>query len=970
MPRLYNFQTNSYEEIPEDLVREKVLSRQYAFTDSEKVPVIAPDGSRHLIPGTKALEAFGRGGNYGNTKDWARIARKEEYGEDSWENYLGASIAGLARGATLGMSDVVLREILGKERMQTWREEFSGVSTATEIGGAVLPALFSGGGTTAATGARLAARGLAKTPAAAVFKGGRHLEDVISASRVLSRGANKNIALDILKTSLPKGVAGALEGAAFGAGTTLTEVMLGDPEDVGELLLANVGYSALFGGLGNAGINAMMMGGAAGTKQLSKGFASLYEKTTGNKLSVWGQEKIAKSVATVMGRADPEQAALQTTVTPKARAKRGEIRTKMGTFDDQTKEIVGELDGVADDIAVVTKASRGEAKREAIRPSIFDDVAEDVADTAAGIGKPKAPEVKALTEVHRTLGGIVDEIDNVAKAEATGTFKWHGKASKAPDAGGFAARLEKILQGNWEGGSPARILAKWVEDVTASGSSTIRGVAEDAFLMLDDYKKYTAQFVFAGKDRGKEEISQGLANGIMNMWRQVHPLLENASIWGKAAIHQKNVNAAFTDLLTKQSRFRGVFGFGRGTNWTDSRKVKKFLEQLDDRPEWKRVYEEYLEAARVFSGKAKGAYTFADEALEAANRLPTRSASANGRVSKLTQEMDEARFMFGTTGLNAQTEPIAAKILGNLARRSIGGLAGGYALGGPGAAMGILLGGIADGAATANQLAAIEFAISRARKGFEKGLDDIVERMAKGGPGGTMAARPNRTKLFLAPLAAQFGEEALSPAVDMARDYLTAKERAKKLADPQAVEEMANKVVAPLREMPNVSAAIKNKLIGGLSYITNEFKPDNRTMDDVVMGVKERPPTDSERMKMEIKLAVLEDPTEFLRSIENRTCTGTHADAMRKLYPKLYAMCEAGIYERVTDLENAVPFVDRQVLSIAFNRPFDVSNKPENITILQASYGEKSEEETTIKSTPLLKTDFGKGPTEVEKAMA
>ena len=1078
MPRLYNFKTNSYEEIPEDLIREKVLSRQYAFTDSEKVPVIAPDGSRHLIPGTNALEAFSRGGNYGSTKDWARIGRKEEYGEDSWGNYIGAAATGLARGGTLGMSDVVLREILGKERMQTWREEFPGTSIGFEVGGAVIPAFFSGGTSAAGTGARLAAKGIKASDvllaSKGVFKGGRHLEDVISASRLFSRGANKNIALDILKTSLPKGVAGALEGAAFGAGTTLTEVMLGDPEDVGELLLANVGYSALFGGLGNAGINAMMMGGAAGTKKLSEGFASLYEKTTGNKLSVLAREKTVKTIATILGRGDTEQAVLQGTLTPKARGARATTRGKMATFETQVDEIVGELDGVADDIAVVTKASRGEAKREAIRPSIFKDVAEDVADTAAGIGKTRAPEVKAMGAVGDILTDLVEDIGTVAKAarsegagQGIGAFKWVGKASKAQDAGGFTETLERILRGEWEGDTLRRVITKWADEVNLSGIDTIKGVAEDAFLMLDDYKKFTAAFAFG---RGKAFIEPTLVTTIAGMWGKVHPLLENASIWGNAAIHQKSVNAAFTDLLTKQARFKGIFGFGKGTNWTHRKTIAKFLEKLDDMPEAKRVYEEYLEAARVFSGKAKGAYGWSgrtevdlieqaieyrirmgytgikvkhgyrmtpenmqaakeemralndpelnklvlggwrkkplgklvdddlypgltdpnltklkaklqkakeaaktakpDEgvaAFEASARLPARTDSALGRLSLLSQEMDEARFIFGTTGLSGQAEPVAAKIVGKLAQRGVGALVGGYTLGGPGAAAAILVGGIADGAATANQLAAIEFAISRARKGFEKGLDDIVERMAKGGPGGTMAARPNRTKLFLAPLAAQFGEEALSPAVDMARDYLTAKERAKKLADPQAVEEMANKVVAPLREMPNVSAAIKNKLIGGLSYITNEFKPDNRTSDDIVMGVKERPPTDSERMKMEIKLAVLEDPTEFLRSIENRTCTGTHADAMRKLYPKLYAMCEAGIYERVTDLENAVPFVDRQVLSIAFNRPFDVSNKPENITILQASYGEKSEEGTKIKSTPLLKTMGAFGPSEVEQ---
>jgi hypothetical protein len=326
--------------------------------------------------------------------------------------------------------------------------------------------------------------------------------------------------------------------------------------------------------------------------------------------------------------------------------------------------------------------------------------------------------------------------------------------------------------------------------------------------------------------------------------------------------------------------------------------------------------------------------------------------------------MRETRFInesVGGRGFDPRTYAAISRKFGY-------GVIGGLTFGPVGAAAGVILGGLADGANTARKLGMIEHTVKRGRKAINDSLDDIVERMAKGGPGGTIPLRPNRTKLFLGPLAAQFGEEDAKEKTSRAEDYATAKSRATKLADPQALHGAIGKIVEPINhDMPNVSAAIQAKMASGVGYVLEGFKKDNRTSDDIVMGVKERPPTDSERMKMEIKLAVLEDPTEFLRSIENRTCTGTHADAMRKLYPKLYAMCEAGIYERVTDLENAVPFVDRQVLSIAFNRPFDVSNKPENITILQASYGEKSEEGTKIKSTPLLKTMGAFGPSEVEQ---
>ena len=961
MARLYNFETNSYEEVPEEHIREGVLSKKYAFSDKEKIPVIAPDGTRHLIPGLNAREAFQRGGNYGSTKDWERIGRKEEYGEDSWENYLGATLTGAARGATVGLSDVVLRDIIGKERMQTWREEFAGPSIAGEIGGAILPTLFTGGGAAGATAARLGARGLAKAPAAGVFKAGKYLEDAVSASRVLSRGADKNVAVQILRTSLPKGMAGVLEGAAFGAGTTLTESMLGDPEDVSELLLANVGWSALFGGLGNAGVNAAMMTGAAGTKKISQGMASLYKKTTGNKLSVAMQEKIAKTGATLMGRGDPEHAVLQTTLTPRATEARGGIRTKMGTFKDQTDDLVGEINGVVEDLSAITGASRGEGKRVSMRPDIFD-------------GAETSP-VAALDKVRDTLSSITDmgpagaQVDlALVAAGPVGKFKWLGKSAPG-EVTAFSGRLEKILQGDLGGREPNRVIAKWVEDVAESGEDTIRGVAEDAFLMLDDFKKFTGDYIWGP---GKHFIDPGTVNTLQRAWGKIHPLLEDAKIWGKAAVNQKSVNAAFNDLLPKMNLFKKKFGYG-GTDWTSTKKVRKFLEKFDDDPELEAVYNQFLESVGNFTNISKGAYKFTDDAvLEAAARLPKRTSSAHERVHNLKMEMDEARFMFGTTGLNAQTEEVAARLLSNLGRKSIGGLVGGAVFGGPGAAIGVLLGGLADGAATANQLAAIEYAVSRSRNAIEKSLDGIVERMTKGGPGKSIPARPNRTKLFLAPLAAQFGEELSKEETSKAEDYRAAKQRAMNLADPQALGAVVNKITEDLsRDMPNVSAALQAKMTDGLRYVSEGFNKDSRTTDDLVMGVLEREPTDSEKMKMEIRLDILEDPVNsFLGSIENRTCNRTHSEAMQKLWPKLFGLCQAGYYERISNLENRVPFIDRQVATIAFNRPHDVSYKPENVTTLQASYGEKSEEGGKIKSTPLLKTHFGKGPTEVEKVMA
>jgi len=136
-----------------------------------------------------------------------------------------------------------------------------------------------------------------------------------------------------------------------------------------------------------------------------------------------------------------------------------------------------------------------------------------------------------------------------------------------------------------------------------------------------------------------------------------------------------------------------------------------------------------------------------------------------------------------------------------------------------------------------------------------------------------------------------------------------------------------------------------------------------------LMGVPERQPTDRELAQQEIRFAIVEDPVnEFCGALESGTCTKTHSETMKRAYPNLFLAIKAGLWERIADKETPIPYQWKLGFGIAFGEAFDVSQKPENITTLQASYGEKSEEGTTIKSSPLIKHP-GLGPTEVERIM-
>ncbi len=962
MPRLYNFQTNSYEEIPEELIREKVLSRQYAFTDSEKVPVIAPDGSRHLIPGTKALEAFGRGGNYGNTKDWARIARKEEYGEDSWENYLGASITGLARGATLGASDLVLRGILGKERMQTWREEFGGISTATEIGGAVLPAFFSGGLSTAGTGARLAAR----LPTSLAFRGGKAAETALAGSALLARGADKGLALKVLSSSIPKGVGGALEGAAFGMGTSLSEMVLGDPDEASEMFLANLGMSALFGGLGAAGINAIGVGGAGMAAKTSDGIASLYEKATNSTLSVKAQKKFIDMSSDFMG-VERETGRKQFGLYKDAKEARTAALKTEKTFNDQQKSLVNGINELMEDVSQVAQKSRGTNKQGKMRELLF--TSDDAVDPTAQGEMVKAAIVKSrkvVAEMFVDLKTITDLPQRYSRLAGSKKLKGHAKT------------LYAVLNGDLKGSKAAKALEdtlrKWdaprPSNVTPTDDAllaALKEAGEDTYLLLDDYKKFLAHYAFGSKARNQLDFN--VQGQLKDAWVRIHDLLEDEALWGAAAKAQREINPKFSRLIKAEKLFRKAFKDPVDNSLIGTKRVGKWIEELEGRggdamsSSWGRekdtVFNEFLDAAEDFVESSGSFYGFST------GKAAQKVRITRDRVKILVSDKRETRFINESVGGPGFNPRLAAQIFSRFGTAALGGVA----LGPVGAAAGMLLGGIADGASMARKLAHMEHYITKSRGAINKGLDDVVERMTKGGPGGTIPIRPNRTKLLLAPLAAQFGEDDAKGKTTRAEDYMAARERAKKLMDPQVLNTATGEVIKPIAyEMPNFSTAVQGKMANAMTNMFDGFSKDNRTADEIAMGVAARQPTDREISQTEQRGGILEDPIgETMTNLENGTLTGVQVDMLEKTYPNIYASIVGGMMERVADLENPVSYEWRKTLSVLFKRPFDVSHKPENITTLQASYGEKSEEGTKIKSTPLLKTMGAFGPSEVEQ---
>jgi len=161
----------------------------------------------------------------------------------------------IARGATVGLSDVALTSALGddyRERALARQQANPTLSTAGEVAGAVAPILASGGTGLAARG--VTALGAPARGVAALGRGG----EALAAAALRTAGATGTSALGrVGARAVSMGVGGAVEGAAYGVGKEVSDAALGGTEITAEKLLAGAEDGALFGALGGG-----ILGGA------------------------------------------------------------------------------------------------------------------------------------------------------------------------------------------------------------------------------------------------------------------------------------------------------------------------------------------------------------------------------------------------------------------------------------------------------------------------------------------------------------------------------------------------------------------------------------------------------------------------------------------------------------------------------------------------------------------------------------
>jgi hypothetical protein len=209
------------------------------------VTMIDPDGRAHDVPSDAVQGAIAQG--FRVETDEGRVGRIATDSKDAYYSAPGAQVvaggAAVLRGVTLGLSDVGLRAIYGEEGrrdLEGLREANPTLSTAGELGGALLTAIPSGGTSLAA-----------RAPAAAAARLG---------SRVAGLGEGAGAVGRIGASA----AGAALEGGIYGAGQGISELALSDDpltvEHAASVLSSHALYGAAVGGVAGAATKGVEVG--------------------------------------------------------------------------------------------------------------------------------------------------------------------------------------------------------------------------------------------------------------------------------------------------------------------------------------------------------------------------------------------------------------------------------------------------------------------------------------------------------------------------------------------------------------------------------------------------------------------------------------------------------------------------------------------------------------------------------------
>lgn len=419
---LLQHETKAIMPVDQDHADVAIRSGEYSPKKDQEFIVLDKYGNRNVVTGQYVREAL----NSEMRLETASERRERELEE----NYGGAGGmaqsfgAGVARGGTLGLSDLVGHaDPAVQQRLADLKDANPIASTVGEIAG------FIGGSMLGSTEGSLATRGVVGAAEKLGAKAAAQVERAIIKDATKA-GLSKKTSASIASKMAQEMTIGSLAGA----GTLVSENALGKADVNAENLVAAIGMGALVGGAFGASLGAAeaaMPLVKAGGKQVT-GLLDDYTSRDKAALEVFGYTPAKavklkqKNPQMAEGLADFLQNDLKLTAADDALS----LEQKVIALKKQAGAAVG------DTLDEVDAIVRGNPVLQPKGKELFQDLAQELEEKFLGGLNPKSPEFRSL---RKEVQSYYDEIIKSAHDGGTLTLKDLHQFRKGADTKGYGS---------------------------------------------------------------------------------------------------------------------------------------------------------------------------------------------------------------------------------------------------------------------------------------------------------------------------------------------------------------------------------------------------------------------------------------------------------------------------------------------------------------------------------------------------
>jgi hypothetical protein len=905
------------------------------------------------------------------------IALEEKYGDSD----LLAGAAGAARGLSLGLSDIALKEtgIATEQDLRELDERNEAASTIGEIGGVIGGTLASGG---SSLGAKVASSGIN-----AATKAGLATEHLVGSAlkKVVKDQGKQSLARKILQKSVEKGAGLTVEGTFYSTGHLLSENALGRADINAENVLASAKDAATLG---------ILMGTGAGT------FSAVVPKVKNGKITGWATEKFKgkppidmnETAAKALGLTDKEISKLRNRnpseynnlvrhVTEDLKMDlKDSAKTLFKKNEKLIKDSAQELDALYPELDSVLQAgddlgaafdgtSNAEVSSSIVR-SLDNWIDETVTMTnpngqtvlRPGITESELKNVINEVEKIKDIFGTKQASDAVSKIKEIELKYKHNLAKKNLEINRIQQNMKKAKEFK-----DIPSLKSKVEKLKLDKKANSKKVS-DRITALDRQLLEQRQVLQQAKEVATKAKAKAKVTSLQNKKAELRLNLKEANSQLDDKITQFNVKIKqapkikapefFEDQLKlakaelkelTKNRNTAIKPLQKEVNLftqssskaVDASKLRKMRQDWSNKAEWSKPSSEISVRARL----ARKGYELLN------SKIDDLAAAVEGTNSNIANKIRVANLK-SSTGLKLQNslERVSGKdlkIQEGAMKFLVGSIAKSTGLGGPipfimqsKAAYDVMRGlGESNLVHKMKLLSAVE----KANKTVEKKVNSSIGKFFKESL--PKVVKPASLNILMkSELAKEVDEETLAQRKPKDKKQAfknISKNLAKMMSDPETMIDKASAIYGDFSDAaPETRGFIGQNVVNMVQYL-HEKLPKDATLTPHSLTRREWNPSTIELAKFERVLKAVQDPLSVLDDLENGTITREAAEALRVLKPNLFQKIQEQVMDKIATSKEPIPYQKRLLLGILLDIESDAALNPANIAGLQEMYSEE-----------------------------